>query len=310
MPDTTQLFSTYNFWIFFSESSISLRDFIKLITIFRSRLFRDSRFFIITRESGTNGGFLLTSRSLPVIRYSTVTPKASGDHSLELTFQWKRYHGGYVTTTTIKDISFSYTFEAGHHYLITGSFRNDRVHIEVEDLGKNTILFRNGVYTGMSASYGGRFGTGGTSNFMFGPEFGYTFTIDFGTPISVSLLGGGDFGFGPKAEDDPETGEEGMIGFAFGAHGGIFGRFFIPRTDISLGAGYGYRIESTSSTPPYSDFISPYIRGELFWLPVGLYFEYYTNPSYRPFWGGSDDDEPPEDFKILKKWGIGLVLRF
>jgi hypothetical protein len=97
------------------------------------------------------------------------------------------------------------------------------------------------------------------------------------------------------------------ISFSFGGFVGLFGHIFIPRTNISIGGGYGYRAEIGTS-PVHDPFYSPFLRGELLFSGAGIYFEYYTKPAYFNLFN-NPIDQIPNAPNIYKKWGVGLFSR-
>jgi len=231
--------------------------------------------------------------------------------------------GDYVRYTEYKaTVEITYDFEAGHHYMITPRryTEGDKTYVEltVQDLGTNTSLFHNGVYTGTVVAMDMHLGSGGLSYVMAGLGFGGKAVFDVGTVLELSVNGGVDFGIGPGGNYDPKTRydysvnppreyteyDTSVLSIAIGAFAGLFGHFYIPRTDISIGAGYGYRAE-VGLMSPYDMFYSPFIRGEILKGGMGVYFEYYTAPSYLGLFGS----QAPDNFNIFKKWGVGLFGR-
>jgi hypothetical protein len=226
--------------------------------------------------------------------------------------EWKEYKAG---------VGVKFDFEAGHHYRILANLRKEGnkayVELKVEDLGTNTNMYHNGVFVGIMPAFEAHLGSGGLSYVMAGFGFGSRVVFDIGTPIELSLNGGGDFGIGPSGKYNPHTeynydvypAEEtivydtSLVSMPFGVYGGVFGHFYIPRTNISLGAGYGYRAELPILDQ--NSFYSPFVRGELLFNGTGLYFEYYTNPSYLSVF----DSNAPDDFRIFKRWGVGIFGR-
>jgi hypothetical protein len=230
-------------------------------------------------------------------------------NSREYTFR-SQYHDEWIEYKSNTEIKFD--FKSGHHYKINAYRKEKYIELEVIDLGNNTALFHNGVYTGGVGSFGVHLGSGGFSYVTFGLDFGYKFIFDIGTPIILSLNAGGDMGVGPSVIEDSHneydyygrvknvTYDTSPISVPFGGYGGIFGHFFVPRTDISIGGGYGYRGEL--NIPSVDLFYSPFIRGEVLYKSFGIYFEYYTDEtvSYRII------TETPN---FYKKWGVGIFGR-
>jgi len=145
-------------------------------------------------------------------------------------------------------------------------------------------------------------GSGGLSYAAAGLGFGVDGTLDIGIPLKLSLNAAGDFGIGPGGIDF--MGDYSPLSMVLGGFGGVFGHFYIPFTDISLGAGYGYRAEMPLGGG-YDSFYSPFIRAEALYKGMGIYFEYYINP-IRLF----DDDNPSNPYvNVFKKWGVGFFGR-
>jgi len=233
---------------------------------------------------------------------STAISIPAGTQTLTLAYRGTDSKSEYTGTVKI-----THDFEAGHHYLITPERYTEGgqtyARATVEDLGTNTSMFHNGVYTGVAGAMDAHLGSGGLSYVTAGLGLGFKTVFDVGTVLELSANGGVDFGIGPGGYN-PITEETSVIGLALGAFGGLFGHFYIPRTDISIGAGYGYRAEVGLGSP-YDSFYSPFIRGELMLAGGGVYFEYYTDPSYLSLF----DSQAPDNFNIFKKWGVGLFGR-
>jgi len=217
----------------------------------------------------------------------------------------------YKKVSKAYNVPLSYDFEAGHHYRILPeifSENNEKyVRLVVEDLGTNTPVFHNGVYTGVHTTMELHLGSGGLSYAMAGLGFGGDVIIHNG-PIrfDLSLAGVGDFGVGPGGTiKDGGAEDSSPICFPLGISGMGMGTFYIPFTLFSIGAGYGYRVEVPVLASNYDSFYSPFIRGELKYKSYGLYFEYYNDPQYLSLFGST----PNRDFTIFKKWGVGLFSR-
>jgi hypothetical protein len=259
---------------------------------------------------------------------TTVISFPSGTHSLAFSYQARdytfrsQYREEWIEYSGNAGIKFD--FEAGHHYKILAYRRtegnNAYIEIEVKDLGTNTSLFHNGVYTGGVAAMDVHFGSGGLTYGTIGLGFGYRVILDIGTPLELSVNGAVDGGIGPggnynpHSEYDYDAGNEETVYDYVSASGvggmfaGVFGYFYIPRTNVSIGAGLGYRAEVPISSP-YDPFHSPFVRGELRFgtAPLlGVYYEYYREPAYFNLF---NNQETPVYPNIFKKWGVGLFLR-
>jgi len=231
----------------------------------------------------------------------------------DLSFKYKsteRLNSSYAKEWTA-NVPLSYEFIAGHHYKIKpevfteGSERY--VRLIVEDLGNNTSVFHDGVYTGIHATMEMHLGSGGLSYAMAGLGFGGEIIIHNG-PVcfDLSLTGIGDFGVGPGGTiKDGGFEDSSPICSPFSVSCFGMGTLYIPFTSLSISAGYGYRAEVPVFASDYDNFKSPILRGELKYDFFGLYFEYYTDPQYLSLFG----ETPKRDFSIYKKWGVGIFSR-
>jgi len=219
------------------------------------------------------------------------------------------YHQDNNTTYSYTgEASVTYDFEAGHHYKIKYNLikENNKTYIELYaiDLGTKTAVYNNGVYTGVHFTVGPNLGSGGLSYVNIGLDLGVKLVVDIESPIVLSLNTGVDIGFSEGATEEVNNNNINMpFSCPLGVYVGLFGKFYIPGTNISIGGGYGYRSESIGTPSPFDNFYSPFWRGDISYSNFGLYFEQYFNPEHI-------DNRLTGTPNIFKNWGVGFFARF
>jgi len=217
----------------------------------------------------------------------------------------------YSLTTYTANISKTYNFEPGHHYVAEVMFftedgqttsaeahtvgkLNDGtgdlyVNINIIDKGTKTSVFNNGVYSTWGG-YGSVYaGSNSISYISLGMDFGARYAIHGSSYLNLNLGLGADMSIYPLL-----TGSSAKAIF--------LADYNIPKTNLTLGAGGGYNY-------PFGFSAFPYARAEIGNINgLKFYFEYYFNRDLKDDVSSDkswDDDMRPS----VRSWGVGINIR-